>query len=104
MLKFRDLRMAAGLTIAQAGELLGVSSSTISAYERGQLTPAPREVRILVGLGRVKQLRVTKTETKQSMSSSPGDLSDSPSLDFSIGICSNSIQTIQPWRSDEIRG
>jgi len=41
MERLRELRRAAGMTMRQVGELIGVAESTVSLYERGQRRPKP---------------------------------------------------------------
>jgi transcriptional regulator with XRE-family HTH domain len=53
MSAFRDLRSAAGLTISDASQLLGIDLIKIAAYENGELALRPRELQILRGLAKV---------------------------------------------------
>ncbi|MDE2385588.1 MAG: DNA (cytosine-5-)-methyltransferase [Alphaproteobacteria bacterium] len=48
---FSSLRQAAGLTIKEAAEELGVSTSTAYRYESGESSPRQSELRALHGLG-----------------------------------------------------
>jgi DNA modification methylase/transcriptional regulator with XRE-family HTH domain len=50
---FHDLRSAAGLTISDASQLLGIDVAKIAAYESGELALRPRELQILKGLAKV---------------------------------------------------
>lgn len=50
---FHVLRLAAGLTIAETGKLLGVDSARVEAYESGQAVPRARELQVLRGLANI---------------------------------------------------
>jgi DNA modification methylase len=59
---FRDLRAAAGLTVWDTCQLLGIDAARIETYETGQVAPRPRELQALKGLAR------TRWETVQNVS------------------------------------
>jgi len=51
--RFHELRSAAGLTVSEAGEFLGIDLAKIDAYEDGRLALRPRDVQVLKGLAKV---------------------------------------------------
>src|SRR4051794_34291829 len=48
--RLSEAREARGLTATQLGELTGVSSTSISQYEKGKTTPAPRNLNLLANV------------------------------------------------------
>ena len=67
----RDLRRASGLSQEQLGERVGLSQSTISAIERGELDPSRGAlVRVLDVLGVPADQRGTFLAPEASMPSS----------------------------------
>jgi site-specific DNA-methyltransferase (adenine-specific) len=56
---FRDLRSAAGLTVSDTCQLLGIDPRKIETYETGQVAPRPRELQVLKGLATTRQKRET---------------------------------------------
>jgi len=52
---FRDLRSAAGLTVWDTCQLLGIDLTKIETYETGQVVPRPRELQVLKGLAKTRR-------------------------------------------------
>ena len=121
---FRDLRLAASLTISDTGQLLEIDFAKVVAYESGLLVPRPREIQVLKGLagirrrnldtstcesnvelkastiGFVTKPRLTRTRLKQPLIDDSDRLTDSPIRFSDPGCCQF---TISLWLNDQAR-